>query len=175
MNEVIKTIEEIFYEINDIGIETKITDDHKHIIMFRIIGNFTDGKHFSIGEIKETILRLNDYLKTTNLKISKIEILPPTSLMGWFSAENLSKKINVNFNQFSKLDNNIQTSTIDITLDEYDEYKIVEKKKLKKLRRYKDFIKNKRTSDKSYTWVPISNKNSPAPALNNIPISNTIN
>ena len=51
----------------------------------------------------------------------------------------------------------------------------MKKKKLRKLKRFKEFIKNRPNSDKPYSWIPISNKNSPAPAINNISIDSTIN
>lgn len=51
----------------------------------------------------------------------------------------------------------------------------MKKKKLRKLKRFSEFIRSKPTTDKPYTWVPVSDKNSPEPPINNRPISSTIN
>lgn len=50
----------------------------------------------------------------------------------------------------------------------------MKKKKLRKLKRFKEFIKNRPITDKGYNWSPPFNMNSPAPNASNVSISSTV-
>lgn len=153
---------DICQELIDIGWQVIIGEKQTGIV----VRNFKHPLRWS--EIRDYALRLKDYLGD-KFKSINVTVIPRISDTNYSVYTEIKLSENTEIFYSKQAEGFIQVFRINLNEDISES-----KKKPRKLKRYKEFVKRKPITNRPYQWVPISNKNSPEPLLNNIPMASTV-